>query len=458
MFCILLTLQATEIKEPKEFMKLSLNSDSMLEIDNDLDFTNITNFKPLQYAGIIDGKGHTIKNLLIDLTDSIPCTVEKAKNSCEISVGIFSFSSLLHVHNLAFDNVTVKYSNSKDEVTELNMGVLVGQGHDTKVVNVSVTNSNVVATNTAKAVIRIGGLVGDLEDFLVVNHSVLSVNLTLNGNQLSHAGGVVGSALTDNTNLVIYHCKVYVNITSAAVVYFGGATSYMQVGWVEFSTIDIDLNLMAENNIVGGFVVDEPANLTIKNCQNSISKQGGKNLSAGGICGMSWVSDAIWSINGLVTIFQLYIPPVYADVVNGSTVIKVEATYCWTLHETPIPVSYLPINRTQIGRTNKFNLDKKFWSFNETQEVPTRKETPQVIMGSLGPQSDDDDDDDKPKQKSNVIPMIIVSVIFFALGVIITAAICMIMKKKNRTKISAFNQPEHTVKQGEALRGDVMMM
>ena len=49
--------------------------------------------------------------------------------------------------------------------------------------------------------------------------------------------------------------------------------------------------------------MDEPANLTIKNIQNSISKQGGVNLSAGGICGMSWVSDAIWNINGLVTIF-----------------------------------------------------------------------------------------------------------------------------------------------------------
>ncbi|CAL6000018.1 Conserved_hypothetical protein [Hexamita inflata] len=437
-----LSLQVAQINNIYDFQSLTHSSDSIQQINNDLDFTNVTNFKPLQYSGIIDGKGHTIKNLLIDLTDSIPCTVEKAKNSCEISVGIFSFSSLLHVHNLAFDNVTVKYSNSKDEVTELNMGVLVGQGHDTKVVNVSVTNSNVVATNTAKAVIRIGGLVGDLEDFLVVNHSVLSVNLTLNGNQLSHAGGVVGSALTDNTNLVIYHCKVYVNITSAAVVYFGGATSYMQVGWVEFSTIDIDLNLMAENNIVGGFVVDEPANLTIKNCQNSISKQGGKNLSAGGICGMSWVSDAIWSINGLVTIFQLYIPPVYADVVNGSTVIKVEATYCWTLHETPIPVSYLPINRTQIGRTNKFNLDKKFWSFNETQEVPTRKETPQVIMGSLGPQIQEN----KTKRSLPTWEIVLITIFVFLSGLIIGSSVVIVCTKRvGKSKYQSVSQANESV-------------
>ena len=165
----------------------------------------------------------------------------------------------------------MSYTNSNPNVTELNIGAILGEGNG-RFVNISVTNTNVVVVNNQAAEVNIGGIVGDLEDYLVINNSVLSVNLTLNGKTQANAGGIVGTAIHDLTELLIFNCKVYVNITSEQVVFFGGVTSFMQYGWVEQVTLDFDLDLLAANNIVGGFVVDEPMNLTIRNCQNSISK------------------------------------------------------------------------------------------------------------------------------------------------------------------------------------------
>ncbi|CAL6032584.1 Conserved_hypothetical protein [Hexamita inflata] len=186
-----LSLQVAQICDETDFYRLSDFSDSVQELQTDLDFAGFAKFYPLQYSGIIDGKGHTIKNLLIDRTE-LQCQ-KGLDNSCEISVGIFSFSSFLHFHNIGFDNITIRYSNSNDEVTQLNVGLFVGKGHGIKLVNVSVKNSLVIATNSAKASISIGGLVGCIENALMVNNSEISVQLAINGNILSIAGGLAGS-------------------------------------------------------------------------------------------------------------------------------------------------------------------------------------------------------------------------------------------------------------------------
>ena len=78
----------------KEFMEINANSAANLQLAVDLDFAAISNFKPLIYTGTLDGRGHSIKNLVISNGDII-CKKFNAVDTCELNLGIFGKSDFL---------------------------------------------------------------------------------------------------------------------------------------------------------------------------------------------------------------------------------------------------------------------------------------------------------------------------------------------------------------------------
>lgn len=119
---------------------------------------------------------------------------------------------------------------------------------------------------------------------LLINNTQITSFLTINTSVSSVGGGVAGDAKSDITQLEVLNSKILVNITSQNRIAFGGVASYITSGIVSHSTLDINLNFLSKNNLLGGFVVDEPKQFNITNCQNSISFNGNENLTAGGVC------------------------------------------------------------------------------------------------------------------------------------------------------------------------------
>lgn len=72
----------------------------------------------------------------------------------------------------------------------------------------------------------------------------------------------------------------------------------------------------------------------------------------------------------MVSIFQLFTPPVYINVANGTFIIPCTNCYARPLHLTPIVISYALVNRTE--NSNKFNLDPTYWTINKT-DIPALK-------------------------------------------------------------------------------------
>ena len=264
-------------------------------LENDLDFRNATNFIIQDYRGILNGNGHTIKNINIS-----------GSNAGGLITNLYGKIKNLYVENLINDNNTdrkeqgfvrvlssgavienvhIKNSNSI-RTTNINgtpatgyIGILVGQSTGGRITDSSVTNSK-ITTNGQLDTIYAGGLVGNGSYVEINNSYTNNVDIIITDAIETAIGGIIGN---ENNLGNISNCYAHGSIKSDNSNLGGIAgktkgTIKNNFSFVNISSSSDNIGGIVGNNSTGNNYYVEK-NLAIGNIYSSSSSENIGNIS-----------------------------------------------------------------------------------------------------------------------------------------------------------------------------------
>lgn len=190
---------ATLISTPQDLDNIRNNLSGDYELANDIDMASWGNFEPIgqtspYFTGIIDGKGHVIKNLSV--------------RSDVMRVGFIGSLQGGAIKNLGLENVDI-------ETDQRYVGGLAGHNNGT-ISNCYVTG-NVKQTNTSQY--YVGGLVGQTGGIIENSYSDCTVS---GGNNV---GGLIGYGSGANSQITYSYSKSKVSGTSNVGVFYGSVNT-----------------------------------------------------------------------------------------------------------------------------------------------------------------------------------------------------------------------------------------
>jgi len=243
------TIETKDVTNEEDFYKLATGSGEVLantiyKLTADLDFTGFTKdwtTNTSGFAGLLNGCGHTVKN--VEITNE---AANKGSN-------MFYKLSNGTIMNIKFENITILSTNSGDSCTGLigqmnggyihnvslknmkvgsnsaSIGALVGQvtGQDNYITNVSLINP--MEKEMIYGTKYIGGLVGNMQKATDQNKVTLTMtNCTVNAYIGNHAdqgyiGGIVGRNKNEfeSYSLSMDHCY-FSGVVDTYYTYSGG--------------------------------------------------------------------------------------------------------------------------------------------------------------------------------------------------------------------------------------------
>jgi len=264
-------------------------------LENDLDFRNATNFVITEYKGILNGNGHTIKNinlsgnnaggLITTLTGKIQnLFVENfinENNTDRREQGLVRMLS----RGAVLDNVHMKNANfikvssiSGTPVTGY-IGILVGQSTGGRIMNSSATDSKITA-NGQLDTIYAGGLVGNGSYVEINNSYTNNVDIMINDAIETAIGGIIGN---ENNTGNVSNCYTYGSIKSdnSNLGGIAGKTKgniKNNFSFVNISSSSDNIGGIVGNNSTGNNYYVEK-NLAIGNLYSSSSSENIGNIS-----------------------------------------------------------------------------------------------------------------------------------------------------------------------------------
>lgn len=264
-------------------------------LENDLDFRNATNFIIQDYRGILNGNGHTIKNinisgssaggLITNLHGKIKnLYVENLINDNNTDIKEQGFVRVLS-SGAVIENVHIKNSNSI-RTTNINgtpatgyIGILVGQSTGGRITDSSVTNSKITA-NGQLDTIYAGGLVGNGSYVEINNSYTNNVDIIITDAIETAIGGIIGN---ENNLGNISNCYAHGSIKSDNSNLGGIAgktkgTIKNNFSFVNISSSSDNIGGIVGNNSTGNNYYVEK-NLAIGNIYSSSSSENIKNIS-----------------------------------------------------------------------------------------------------------------------------------------------------------------------------------
>ena len=264
-------------------------------LENDLDFRNATNFIIQDYRGILNGNGHTIKNinisgssaggLITNLHGKIKnLYVENLINDNNTDRKEQGFVRVLSI-GAVIENVHIKNSNSI-RTTNINgtpatgyIGILVGQSTGGRITDSSVTNSKITA-NGQLDTIYAGGLVGNGSYVEINNSYTNNVDIIITDAIETAIGGIIGN---ENNLGNISNCYAHGSIKSDNSNLGGIAgktkgTIKNNFSFVNISSSSDNIGGIVGNNSTGNNYYVEK-NLAIGNIYSSSSSENIKNIS-----------------------------------------------------------------------------------------------------------------------------------------------------------------------------------
>ncbi len=264
-------------------------------LENDLDFRNATNFIIQDYRGILNGNGHTIKNinisgssaggLITNLHGKIKnLYVENLINDNNTDIKEQGFVRVLS-SGAVIENVHIKNSNSI-RTTNINgtpatgyIGILVGQSTGGRITDSSVTNSKITANGKLNTIYA-GGLVGNGSYVEINNSYTNNVDIIITDAIETAIGGIIGN---ENNLGNISNCYAHGSIKSDNSNLGGIAgktkgTIKNNFSFVNISSSSDNIGGIVGNNSTGNNYYVEK-NLAIGNIYSSSSSENIKNIS-----------------------------------------------------------------------------------------------------------------------------------------------------------------------------------
>ena len=243
----------------EDFMTIKNMTSQNFMIMNDLDFSGYSNYYVTTFSGVLDGAGHTLKNIRVTTTSYSGLMTNMNGTVKNLNIENFYKSSKTSYHGLfgtsnsngKFSNVHIK--NSVIEVTEtmntdtMRIGALVGQASQSIISYCSASNVNFTTISEASNLV-VGGLVGRSSGAFISNSFVQDVDISIeNSMSTLGVGGLVGQESSSSVGSIDTSYATGRIVTNGANV--GGIVGN-GLGYVRnsYSTVDI----VSDMSFVGG--------------------------------------------------------------------------------------------------------------------------------------------------------------------------------------------------------------
>ncbi len=236
-------------------IKNSLSENYMLTAD--LDFQNRINPNLGNFSGVLDGNNHTISNLTTTTRNGI--IISQLRGTVKNLYVKHAFKT--EVHDLDNDGLIGYTTQSNPAVIEnvhvsdielpltLNVGGIIGSASfNTQIINCSVTNVKLHNSLTPAVNIRIGGIVGSLDNARIENCYVQDLNLETEFSSITGIGGVVGWASYATIQNVYATGTIKANSQNV-----GGIVGYVP-GSINLTNVYSNVNIHTTQGNVGGII------------------------------------------------------------------------------------------------------------------------------------------------------------------------------------------------------------
>ena len=254
-----------EIWTIEDWQNMKKNNKENYKLMQDLDFKNANEnlYTQITLSGILDGMGHTIKNintkwyLFYNAADGAIIRNINIENYNAVSdayyLGIFSISQNALLENINCNNITLKTTKSTQ------IGGLVGNSNQTIFKNITLNNVKIEMQGSKDTLTYIGGVAGAANaDFQNVAVNNLYINDT--NSATKKIGGIVGHQ--SSARFKIENCYVKGKIVSNSGYIGGIAGSGQTVIKNSYAYVDI----IGNGEYIGGIVGNNEQNsLEIKN-------------------------------------------------------------------------------------------------------------------------------------------------------------------------------------------------
>ena len=254
-----------EIWTIEDWQNMKKNNKENYKLMQDLDFKNANEnlYTQITLSGILDGMGHTIKNintkwyLFYNAADGAIIRNINIENYSAVSdayyLGIFSISQNALLENINCNNITLKTTKSTQ------IGGLVGNSNQTIFKNITLNNVKIEMQGSKDTLTYIGGVVGAANaDFQ--NVAVNNLNINDTNSATKKIGGIVGQQ--SSIKFKIENCYVKGKIVSNSGYIGGIAGNGQTVIKNSYAYVDI----IGNGEYIGGIVGNnEQTSLEIKN-------------------------------------------------------------------------------------------------------------------------------------------------------------------------------------------------
>ncbi len=254
-----------EIWTIEDWQNMKKNAKENYKLMQDLDFKNAKEnlYTQITIYGILDGMGHTIKNintklyLFSNAADGAIIRNINIENYSAVSdnyyFGIFSFSQNALLENIHCNNISLKTTKSTQ------IGGLVGNANQTVLKNITLNNVKIEMQGSKDNLTYIGGVIGlanaDLQNVAVNN---LYINDTNSGSK--NIGGIIGRQ--SSIKFTVENCYAKGKIVSNSGYIGGIAGNGRTVIKNSYAYVDI----IGNGEYIGGIVGNNEQNsLEIKN-------------------------------------------------------------------------------------------------------------------------------------------------------------------------------------------------
>jgi len=215
-----------EIWNIEDWQKMKNNAKENYKLMQDLDFKNAKEslYTNITILGILDGMGHTIKNINTKLY--------LFYNAADGSI----------IRNINIENYTAVSDTYYFGIFDLSQNALLE--------NINCKNISLKTNNTT----YIGGLIGNANQTVLKNITLNNVTIEIQGNKdsLTHIGGVVGNGNVDLQNVAVNN--LYINDTSIGAKNIGGLIGKISSSKFAVENCYVKGKIVSNSGYIGGIV------------------------------------------------------------------------------------------------------------------------------------------------------------------------------------------------------------
>ena len=215
-----------EIWTIEDWQNMKKNAKENYKLMQDLDFKNAKEslYTNITILGILDGMGHTIKNINTKLY--------LFYNAADGSI----------IRNINIENYTAVSDTYYFGIFDLSQNALLE--------NINCKNISLKTNNTT----CIGGLIGNANQTVLKNITLNNVTIEIQGNKdsLTHIGGVVGNGNVDLQNVAVNN--LYINDTSIGAKNIGGLIGKISSSKFAVENCYVKGKIVSNSGYIGGIV------------------------------------------------------------------------------------------------------------------------------------------------------------------------------------------------------------